>query len=248
MITVMDTVGVYGGREAVMSFQGSAESWKAKLHVGDLRAPVLVGITVIAVLVLVFAGKALFDGISSDGFRVERVDQVGDATGSGREDSDEEAADDRPAPLLVHVGGAVVKPGVYEVSRGARVYDAVEAAGGFTDDAASDACNLARVVDDGEQIIIASHADIEATSVSESPLTAKEGSGTSGTTENGKININRASAVELDTLPGVGMSTADKIIADREANGPFKTIDDLKRVSGIGDKKYEALADLICVG
>ena len=62
-----------------------------------------------------------------------------------------------------------------------------------------------------------------------------------------KVNINRADAAELDTLPGVGPSTAEKIIADREANGPFASVEDLKRVSGIGDKKYEQLAGLICV-
>lgn len=62
------------------------------------------------------------------------------------------------------------------------------------------------------------------------------------------MNINRATAAELDTLPGVGPSTAEKIVADREANGPFATTEDLKRVSGIGDKKYEELADLVCVG
>ena len=64
----------------------------------------------------------------------------------------------------------------------------------------------------------------------------------------GKVNINTASAAQLDTLPGVGASTAEKIVADREANGPFKTVEDLKRVSGIGDKKFAALADAICVG
>ena len=64
----------------------------------------------------------------------------------------------------------------------------------------------------------------------------------------GKVNINTASAEQLDTLPGVGESTAQKIIADREANGPFSSPEDLKRVSGIGDKKYAELADLITVG
>ena len=63
-----------------------------------------------------------------------------------------------------------------------------------------------------------------------------------------QIDLNRATAAELDALPGVGPSTAEKIGADREANGPFRTVEDLKRVSGIGDKKFADLADLVCVG
>ena len=79
---------------------------------------------------------------------------------------------------------------------------------------------------------------------------AQEGSASSGGGQAGsgqKVNINSATAEQLDTLPGVGESTAEKIIADREANGPFSSIEDLKRVSGIGDRKYAELADLICV-
>ena len=82
------------------------------------------------------------------------------------------------------------------------------------------------------------------------PQADSGGSASSGSagTGGGKVNINTASAEELDVLPGVGPSTAAKIVADREANGPFSTIEDLKRVSGIGDKKYAELADSICVG
>ena len=125
--------------------------------------------------------------------------------------------------------------------------DAVDAAGGFADGAARDALNLARVLADGEQIVVPSQEE----AVSE-PVAAVDGgdagSGAAASPTGGKIDLNRATAAELDALPGVGPSTAEKIVADREANGPFRTVEDLKRVSGIGDKKFADLADLVCVG
>ncbi|MFR8010112.1 MAG: helix-hairpin-helix domain-containing protein, partial [Gordonibacter urolithinfaciens] len=156
-----------------------------------------------------------------------------------------------PAPLRVHVGGAVAAPGVYDLAEGARVLNAVEAAGGFAEGAARDALNLARTVSDGEQVVVPSEADIaaqEAASAGVGGASAGAGASAPAGSASGKVNINTASATQLDTLPGVGASTAEKIVADREANGPFKTVEDLKRVSGIGDKKFAALADAICVG
>ena len=140
--------------------------------------------------------------------------------------------------MYVHVSGAVQEPGLYELPEGSRIAAAVEAAGGFSEDAATDGVNLARVLFDGEQIVVPTIEEAAAGSTSE---------GSSTTSSSSLVNINTASASELDTLPGIGPATAEKIIADREANGPFTTIEDLKRVSGIGDKKYENLADLICV-
>lgn len=141
----------------------------------------------------------------------------------------------------------MVEPGVRELAEGARVQDAVDAAGGFADGAARDALNLARVLADGEQIVVPSQEE----AVSE-PVAAVDGgdagSGAAASPTGGKIDLNRATAAELDALPGVGPSTAEKIVADREANGPFRTVEDLKRVSGIGDKKFADLADLVCVG
>ena len=150
----------------------------------------------------------------------------------------EEAVAEEARTVVVHVGGAVADPGVRELAEGSRVQDAVDASGGFAEGAASDALNLARVLSDGEQVAGAQGADAGAAGAGAS----------SGSAAGGRVNINRATAAELDTLPGVGPSTAEKIVADREANGPFATTEDLKRVSGIGDKKYEELADLVCVG
>lgn len=231
-----------------MSFQRSAQSWQSRLHLSKVRLPVLVGIAALALVVMVCAGKLLFDALSSDSFAIVRsgeMEQRGAAEGADSA-ADGEREPTAPTLLRVHVGGEVVAPGVYDLPEGSRVFDAIEAADGFSDLAARDALNLARIVTDGEQVLVPSTADISA----QEATSAGVGAAVPGTTvlPGGKVNINTASAAQLDTLPGIGTSTADKIIADREANGPFKTVEDLKRVSGIGDKKFAELADFICVG
>ena len=156
----------------------------------------------------------------------------------------EDASSDAPVvekTIFVHVEGAVAAPGLFELSEGSRVYDAIQAAGGFTEDARHDAVNLARVLTDGEQIIVPT---IQTEGGSDDTPSTAASPGTAA----GKVNINTADAATLDTLPGIGASTAAKIVADREANGPFKTIEDLKRVSGIGDKKFTQLEGCITVG
>lgn len=225
-----------------MSFQESAESWRAKLHVGGKRLPVLVGVTVALVFALVCAGKTLVDVIAADGFAVEKpASTTEEANGQELEEVK------TPTMLVVQVGGAVVTPGVYEVAEGARVNDAVTAAGGLAPDAVLDSCNLARVVNDGEQIVVPSQADVTQ-DIAAGGEALSGGGQAAPITSGGLININGATVEQLDALPGVGASTAQKIVSDREANGPFKTTEDLKRVSGIGDKKFAALAELICVG
>ena len=217
-----------------MPFQESSSSLKAKLHLSRIKAPVLVGVTALAAVVCAAAIAAVAFGFSHPFGQGEpaqgelAVEPAAEA----------EAAPEEAAPVVVHVGGAVQEPGVYELEQGSRVLEAVDEAGGFLPDASADALNLARVVQDGEQIIVPTLGQ------------AQEGSASSGGGQAGsgqKVNINSATAEQLDTLPGVGESTAEKIIADREANGPFSSIEDLKRVSGIGDRKYAELADLICV-
>jgi competence protein ComEA len=143
----------------------------------------------------------------------------------------------RAATVTVHVVGEVRRPGVYELPGGARARDAVEAAGGLLGDADQAAVNLARVVDDGEQIAVPRQGAAGAD--------AGAGAGTAGASPAAKVDLNTATAEQLDALPGVGPATAAKIVADRAANGPFRTVDDLMRVSGIGPAKFDALKDLV---
>lgn len=158
--------------------------------------------------------------------------------------------------VYVHVIGAVRRPGMYELKSGARVADAVSAAGGLLGNAAQAGVNLARVVSDGEQISVPTAAELARGVVSgvpgsDAPVSGRgsaaspQDSGADRT--QALVNINTADAAALDTLPGVGPSTADKIVADREANGPFSSADDLGRVAGIGPKKLEELKPRVCV-
>lgn len=164
-----------------------------------------------------------------------------------------------PVSIHVHVVGAVLRPGVYEVLEGARVGDVVAVAGGLTGNAAEVAVNLARVVVDGEQILVPTRDEYER--AGSPPPTPSGGSGraapaaSSGAAgagaaqiaQQGPVNVNTADSALLETLPGIGPATAAKIIADREANGPFQAVEDLLRVSGIGEKKLEAMRGLVTV-
>ncbi len=143
-------------------------------------------------------------------------------------------------PMIVHITGAVPRPGVYALPQGARVQDGISAAGGFLAEAEKTNINLAQALEDGEKLDI---PFIEGASpVLVTPLPEVE----TITTE--LVNINTASIAELDTLPGIGPTTAQKIIHYREQNGPFVNIEDIVNVSGIGPASYERLKDLITVG
>lgn len=141
-------------------------------------------------------------------------------------------------PILVDVAGWVRRPGVYEFHDGDRVIDAIEAAGGARRGAALDALNLAAPLADGTQILV--------------PRRQASGSASSapsvgGGTTSSKVNINSASAVELEALPGIGEVIAQEILDYRTENGPFGSVDDLLDVSGIGEVTLENIRDLVTV-
>jgi len=143
-----------------------------------------------------------------------------------------------PCPLRVYVSGAVVHPDVYELPTDSIVKDAIEAAGGATSQADLDRINLALPVADGQHIYVPRLGE-------ESPPVSppSEPSRASGVTTGSKININTASQSELETLPGIGPSKAQGIIENR----PYETIEDIKRVPGIGEGTFEKIKDLITV-
>lgn len=150
----------------------------------------------------------------------------------------------RPAPtekpVIVYITGAVPRPGVYALPKGARIQDAISAAGGFLAEAEKSQINLAALVEDGEKLDIPYLEG--ALPVVGSPVPEV----VTSTTE--LININTASLAELDTLPGIGPTTAQKIIDYRQQNGPFLNTQDIINVSGIGPGTYERIKDLITVG
>lgn len=135
--------------------------------------------------------------------------------------------------IIIYLSGEVRNPGIYTLKTGSRLYQAVELAGGFTEEADKVAVNLACKLEDEDHIHISKKGEI-----SSSPF---------GPSSPGKININTASQSELETLPGIGPTLASRIIEYRKTTGPFKAVEDIKKVSGIGDKRFEAIKDLITV-
>lgn len=145
-----------------------------------------------------------------------------------------------PAVLLVDVAGWVRAPGVYEFHEGDRVIDAIDAAGGPRRGAALESLNLAAPLTDGTQILVARRGAATAPGA----VGAVEATAPSGGT---LVNVNTASASELETLPGVGEVIAQRIIDFRTANGPFGSVDELLEVSGIGESTLEAMRELVTV-
>ncbi|NWG34056.1 MAG: helix-hairpin-helix domain-containing protein [Chloroflexi bacterium] len=152
----------------------------------------------------------------------------------------------RPAPterpLIVHITGAVPRPGVYALPKGARVQDAVSAAGGFLAEADQEPINLAQELEDGQRLDIPYAQGF-------SPVIPTPAPGLVLTPSDFElVNINTAAAFELETLPGVGPTLAQKIVEYRDQNGPFLSTEDIINVSGVGPGTYERIKDLITVG
>jgi competence protein ComEA len=151
---------------------------------------------------------------------------------------------DRRGVMVVHVAGAVATPGVVELAAGSRVIDAVEAAGGALDDADLDRLNLAAKVADGERVLVQRVGDPA------SPTTpGGDASGSPGTGGPGAalLNLNTATQTDLEALPGIGPVLAGAIIDERERRGGFRSVQELRDVDGIGDKRFAALADLVTI-
>ena len=147
----------------------------------------------------------------------------------------------------MYVCGAVRSPGVVRLPDGARVTDALEVAGGPTAKAELAAVNLAAPVTDGQQIVVPERGAVAAAPAAGGARARRPREAPWATAPAALININTASAEELDALDGVGPSTAQKIIDYRTANGGFKTIEEIKEVPGIGDAKFAAMQDSITV-
>jgi competence protein ComEA len=150
-----------------------------------------------------------------------------------------------PASLVVHVAGAVARPGVYELASPARVIDALTAAGGPVADADLDALNLAAPLVDGQRVYVPRVGEVDPAAVPSGVSPVAEASGQN--TSRGPVDLNTATIADLESLPGVGPATAAAIVDDRTRNGPFASVEDLERVPGIGPAKLAALRDQVTV-
>lgn len=206
---------------------------RARLGIGVGAGIVLVLVVlVIAVLVSALAPRGSSEVLATN--QNARTALPGPAA-PGDENGDVDGATEAPV-IFVHVLGAVVKPGLYELRDGARVVDAVAAAGGYTAAADQAQLNLARVVADGEQLF--------APAVGEVPPAPPPGSAAApGDPASGSVDLNTADATALETLPRIGPETAKKIIAYRDEHGPFTSIDQLLEVPGIGQKTLDGLRE-----
>jgi competence protein ComEA len=137
----------------------------------------------------------------------------------------------KPAVIYVHIVGEVNSPGIYQLDAGSRVVDVIFAAGGFSKAADEASINLAREVTDGEQVVVFK--------IGAAPVL----SGSPGGSASSQVSLNRATAAELENLPGVGPALAGRIIDWRSANGGFKKKEDLLNISGIGDKLFAGIKD-----
>ena len=164
--------------------------------------------------------------------------EISENSNFSSENSDE---DEKNEEIYAHIAGAVNKPGLVKLNKGDRLIDAINLAGGARADADLDSVNLARKLADEDKIYIATFDEVKEKGLSITNTNANE----TGEMQK-QVDLNRASKEELMTLPGVGEKTADKIIEYRQTF-QFKSIEDIKNIDGIGDKKFEKLKDYLCV-
>lgn len=212
------------------------------------------GVAVAAVLAWLVAGVALpqqvkveraagaVQGEVAEGAPESRGEE-GQASETGGNSKSQLEHEGKPEPVTVHVDGAVASPGVYSLElEDPRVADAVDAAGGLAEGADTTLLNLAAKVEDAMKVHVPMEGEEASAAVAPE---APAASGAPG--QEVAVNLNTATAEELRSLPGVGEATAAAIVEDRNANGPFTSIEDVMRVSGIGEKKFAKMKDRLRV-
>lgn len=172
------------------------------------------------------------------------------------EESDKEKETQGGGKIFIDIAGEVKNPGVYEVTSDSRIFEAIEKAGGLTEKADTTNVNQAETVKDGQKISIPKKGATaqssggsggEPSQTTSAPASNAQNSAGTDPASGAKININSADSSQLQTISGIGPSTAEKIIRYRTSKGAFKSIDDLKKVNGIGDKKLEKLRPYVTI-
>ena len=200
-------------------------------------------ITIIGILMVVFIGFYIISKTNNKKYEYLEIEE-NEIIDNNNIDEEKTYEDDKK--IIIHVTGAIKNEGIVEAEEGTRISEIIDLAGGVTKEADLSKINLAYAVRDGQKIYVPSindKNDIENISEGAGENVVY---GNSGRAEE-KVNINTASQTELETLSGIGPSTALKIINYREENGNFEKIEDVKNVPGIGETKFESLKESICV-
>ena len=211
------------------------------------KQKIYLGVAIVAVICIIF--YYIFENNSE--YNYDELEEIGEKT----ENISQSNIETEKEEIVLHITGAVKQEGIVRIEEGARIIDVVEAAGGLQENADLKNVNLAYVVEDGQKIYIPYISEEDIGVAEEIPfVTTNAGENTiidEGTTSNTgsnlKVNINKATQADLQLLPGIGESTAAKIIEHREKNGKFSSIEEIKNVSGIGDAKYENIKDYISI-
>ncbi|MCQ2547479.1 MAG: helix-hairpin-helix domain-containing protein [Clostridia bacterium] len=200
-------------------------------------------IIIAAITILVIAAFLLTTNIDKGGDEIlVESDESIENTEENLVSDNGEITEESPALIYVDISGEVKEEGVYEMENGDRIFQLIEKAGGLTKKANLDDINQAEILVDGQKIVIPSLENKESKEESSSG-----GSESSQSNSNGLVNINKADSTELQSIPGIGPSKAQKIVDYRNQNGNFGKIEDLTKVSGIGDKTLENMRPYICI-
>ncbi len=209
------------------------------LNLKQKKIIAIVGIIVLVLIIIYFYNSRLETPQLEDDILVEK-NQTNSNLGNKTDEKD---------LIIIHITGAVKMPGIVKLEEGARIEDAINKAGGLTEDADISKVNLAYVLEDGVKIKIPSDSDVG--DLGENIISNGSGENILEDFENSSdstiLNINKATEQELQDLPGIGPSLASKIIEYRNKNGKFSSVEDIKNVNGIGESKYENIKEKLCV-
>lgn len=198
---------------------------------------ILIGILIFIIGIIMYYCYIQYQTIDIDSQEIEQEEKNKNIVKIEKEDTQE---------IIVHISGAVKKEGIIKIRQGGRISDAIEAAGGLNENASLKSVNLAYIVEDGQKIYIPTKEEEQ--EIENEYTIIQEGNNNNKISTKGeqeKVNINKATQTELEELPGIGSSTALKIIQYREENGRFQTIEDIKKVNGIGDAKFNNIKEYI---
>ena len=209
---------------------------------GDPRASIAALLVVSLVAGFIWYRLGVGEGSSSPTTRRTPASTAARDSATGTSDTSATGRTKQGDRVTVHVAGAVAKPGVYELGGGSRVIDAVEAAGGGAPEADLNRLNLAAKVADGQRVLVQRVGEAVPAGSG-----APDGSGGESADPSGLVNLNTATQAQLEALPGIGPTLAQAIIAERERRGGFRSVNELRDVRGIGDKRFADLKDKVTI-